>query len=50
MRNTENMKNRWNRRLAGSILSPNPTGMLVDIALRAMKYNKIKKQRNKSNG
>ena len=50
MRNTENMKNRWNRRLAGSILSPNPTGMLVDIALRAIKYNKIKKQRNKSNG
>lgn len=49
MRNTENMKNRWNRRLTGSILSPNPTGMLVDIALRAIKLNNIKRKR-KSNG
>jgi hypothetical protein len=50
MRNTDNMNNRWNRRLVGSILSPNPAGMLVDIALRVIKYNRIKKQRNKSNG
>jgi hypothetical protein len=49
MRNTENMKNRWNRRLTGSILSPNPTGMLVDIVLRAIKFNNIKRKR-KSNG
>ena len=45
MRNTDNMKNKWNRRLTGSILSPNPTGMLVDMALRAIKYNILKIKR-----
>ena len=48
MRNTENMKNRWNRRMTGSILSPNPTGVLVDMVLRTLKYNFIKRKRNGS--
>lgn len=48
MRNTNNMNNRWNRRLVGSILSPNPTGMLVDMVLRIVKYNIIKRNRKRN--
>lgn len=45
MNKRDNMSNRWNRRMSGSILSPNPTGLLVNMITRTIKYNNIKKQR-----
>jgi|14BtaG_2_1085337.scaffolds.fasta_scaffold14650_4 hypothetical protein len=46
MRNVDDMRSKWNRRMTGSILSPNPTGMLVDMAIRKIKYFTLKKKRN----
>lgn len=45
MTQSDNMRNRWNRRMTGSILAPNPTGLLLNMITRHIKLNKIKKQR-----
>lgn len=47
MRDIDNMRNKWNRRMSGSILSPNPTGFLVDMAIRKVKYCTIKQNRKR---
>lgn len=47
MRNIDNIRNKWNRRMTGSILSPNPTGWLVDMAIRKIQYYKIKQNRKR---
>ena len=47
MRNIDDMRNKWNRRMSGSILSPNPTGWLVDAAIRKIQYCKIKQKRKR---
>ena len=47
MTQSDNMTNRWNRRRTGSILAPNPTGLLVNVITRCIKVNKIKKQRQR---
>jgi hypothetical protein len=47
MRDIDNMRNKWNRRMSGSILAPNPTGWLVDAAIRTIKYCKIKQNRKR---
>ena len=47
MRNINDMRNKWNRRMTGSILSPNPTGWLVDMAIRKIQYCKIKQNRKR---
>jgi len=47
MRNVDDMRNKWNRRMSGSILAPNPTGALVDMAIRTIKYCKIKQNRKR---
>ena len=47
MRNIDDMRNKWNRRMTGSILSPNPTCWLVDMAIRKIQYYKIKQKRKR---
>lgn len=47
MRNINDMRNKWNRRMSGSILAPNPTGVLVDMLLRKIKYHTIKQNRKR---
>lgn len=47
MRNIDDMRNKWNRRMSGSILSPNPTGWLVDAVIRQIQYCKIKQNRKR---
>ena len=47
MRNVDDMRNKWNRRMSGSILAPNPTGVLVDMEIRTIKYYKIKQNRKR---
>jgi len=47
MRNVDDMRNKWNRRMSGSILAPNPTGVLVDMVIRTIKYCTIKQNRNR---
>lgn len=45
MKTPDDMRYRWNRRITGSILAPNPTGLLVNLISRIVKYKQIKKQR-----
>ena len=45
MNNRNDMRYRWNRRITGSILAPNPTGLLINRISRIVKYKQIKKQR-----
>jgi len=45
MNNNDNMRYRWNRRISGSILAPNPTGLLINLIYRILKYKQITKQR-----
>jgi hypothetical protein len=47
MRNVDDMRNKWNRRMSGSILAPNPTGVLVDMVIRTIKHCTIKQNRKR---